>query len=64
MSEQLKECPFCGSNADFVQDFQRAAMMVRCLNRNCLANCGVFEGSREDAAKIWNTSIIEKTADA
>ena len=46
----LTACPFCGSTN--VRVFGATAIYAYCLD--CGASSGLY-GSREDAAKAWNT---------
>lgn len=61
MSEELKPCPFCGSEADFITK-GRSWWAVECLNER---NCGIFlpvdsaYTSKDYAIKAWNTRARE-----
>lgn len=57
MSEEMKDCPFCGTKAEFVKDTCEA--YVECTNEFCGAcsgNFGYHEGDqKKQAITAWNT---------
>ena len=50
MTEELKDCPFCGGEAD-----NRHEYIVECRNNACTADCSIVGDSPEEAIKAWNT---------
>jgi len=57
---ELKPCPFCGSEAYIGQSGMSLYWTVSCENHEC--RCGWknrFE-TREDAVKLWNERNYEK----
>ena len=64
MSNELTHCPFCGSEAVFVQDglgflgIPVATYEIQCTNEKCICHTpigGIRYHSKESAAKAWNT---------
>lgn len=55
MNEQLKKCPFCGSEADTAYN-ERFNYQVFCTNDSCFMNTITMYGmaTEEDAIEAWN----------
>jgi Lar family restriction alleviation protein len=51
MTKDLKPCPFCGGEADVVED--EVNNLVWCVCSTCGATGGV-EGNNQDAIEVWN----------
>ena len=63
--EELKSCPFCGSDAEIIKlpghkgykvGEWKIAMAVCCQNINCAANMGNYY-EKQDAITAWNTRV-------
>ena len=56
MTEQLKNCPFCGSVPDEPIDATRILGVWRIVHRDCctLPNFAVERSKRADAIAAWN----------
>jgi len=53
MSEQLKECPFCGVlDVDYCEDSSEGCIFVKC--NNCGAHGPTWDFSQERALYSWN----------
>lgn len=66
MSNELKPCPFCGSEADLFT-LAKSMYTVDCTNTDCLAGSGIGH-TEEEAVELWNrravdTDELEKIAD-
>lgn len=61
MSETLKPCPFCGSEAKIVH-FSQDACYVKCENYDCMAGQKVYD-TKADAIAAWNnrTAVADIT---
>jgi hypothetical protein len=57
MSEELRECPFCGSTATMRGGSDRASWII-CDNKKCSATQGL-ELSGKNAVQMWNTRHTE-----
>ncbi|MFT9070895.1 MAG: Lar family restriction alleviation protein, partial [Acetobacter orientalis] len=58
MSEELKSCPFCGSDDVAYTPFQSLVRVI-CKNSECFA-LGPFKNTKSEAATAWNTRAGEK----
>lgn len=58
MREELKPCPFCGSEARFEVDGERG--WICCSNEDCTAWDTEIFSTTDEAIKAWNTRA-EKT---
>ena len=56
MTENLKRCPFCGSEAEIIGYDDG---MYQCVCRNCESVQGGFYDFPEEAAFAWNARPIE-----
>lgn len=52
--EQLKKCPFCGSEAtwDFLNGYKTMGWSIVCIQ--CRSRCG-YHATKEEAITAWNT---------
>ena len=57
MTENLKICPFCGSEAEIIGYDDG---MYQCVCQNCKSTQGVFYDFPEEAAFAWNNRPIEE----
>lgn len=56
MNDELKPCPFCGSEAKIERYDDCSLAYVKCANSECLVEAKtVFCRSIERAIQIWNT---------
>ena len=53
MEEQLKTCPFCGSEAEIVRNGS-GSYFVRCTNRQCAAKTRLYHENETGARMSWN----------
>lgn len=53
MSEELKACPFCGSEAEMVTN-RSGDNFVRCANRQCAAKTRLYHENEAGARIAWN----------
>lgn len=56
----LKQCPFCGSDAEMVVGHGSLTInkyVVVCKNEDCSASVGIFSKSREEAIESWNRRV-------
>ena len=60
MTENLKICPFCGSEAEIIGYDDG---MYQCVCQNCKSTQGVFYDFPEEAAFAWNNRPIEDLKD-
>ena len=60
MTENLKICPFCGSEAE-ISGYDNG--MYQCVCQNCKSTQGVFYDFPEEAAFAWNNRPIEDLKD-
>ena len=60
MTENLKICPFCGSEAEII-GYDNG--MYQCVCQNCKSTQGVFYDFPEEAAFAWNNRPIEDLKD-
>ena len=60
MTENLKICPFCGSEAEIIGYDDG---MYQCVCQNCKSTQGVFYDFQEEAAFAWNNRPIEDLKD-
>ena len=60
MTENLKICPFCGSEAEIIGYDDG---MYQCVCKNCKSTQGVFYDFPEEAAFAWNNRPIEDLKD-
>ena len=60
MTENLKRCPFCGSEAEIIGYDDG---MYQCVCQNCKSTQGVFYDFPEEAAFAWNNRPIEDLKD-
>lgn len=51
---ELKECPFCGNNAELETGYN----LVQCADRNC--DCIIKRKTDEEAITAWNTRATDK----
>ena len=50
--EELKPCPFCGSEAEYYSDCEM--VKVRCSNYDCWCQLVTWFDEPEEAAEEWN----------
>ena len=60
MTENLKICPFCGSEAEIIGYDDG---MYQCVCQNCKSTQGVFYDFPAEAAFAWNNRPIEDLKD-
>lgn len=53
MEEQLKTCPFCGSEAEIVRNGS-GGYFVRCTNKQCAAKTRLYHENETGARMFWN----------
>jgi hypothetical protein len=62
VSDELKPCPFCGSNAHLQGDHK--AVKVQCANEECEAEVGCWysktDAGRAKATAVWNTRVPDR----
>ena len=65
MEEQLKTCPFCGSEAEIVRNGS-GGYFVRCTNKQCAAKTRLYHENEAGARIAWNkrSRSAEKTCHA
>ena len=51
---ELKNCPFCGSAAKFVDVDRDDYIYIMCNDEDCMADTGPHY-TKESATKAWNT---------
>ena len=70
MSNELKPCPFCGSEVQLAINglvYKRhgwKAYVIVCTNWNCICATGIGDSqfeTEEEAAKAWNRRYYEST---
>jgi hypothetical protein len=55
MPEELKPCPFCGGEAEFLNSLQTVQKVFLNHDTGCIANVVRYFSSKEDAINAWNT---------
>ena len=58
MSDKLRECPVCGSQARLIkasEDKRRQTNKIYCTNRPCISITRAAMHGEEDIIRIWNT---------
>lgn len=57
-NKKLKPCPFCGSNAVFIDEYFEEPMSIKCTE--CYADMvdGLDKG-KEALVELWNTRVSE-----
>lgn len=53
MADELKPCPFCGSDAELVRN-SSGNDFVRCTNRQCAAKTRLYHENENGACLAWN----------
>lgn len=53
MGENLKSCPFCGSEAEMVTN-RSGDNFVRCTNKQCAAKTRLYHENEAGARIAWN----------
>lgn len=61
MAKKLKDCPFCGSEAEcYIDDDWYWEYRVCCSNKNCILGDGSTFKSEEEAIAAWNRRDLEE----
>ena len=65
MTEELKPCPFCGSQPWSYDDANHStAWEVECGNTTCSAQPSVWKTTKAEAISAWNRRAGEEQRDA
>lgn len=58
MSEELKPCPFCGSEVKLTNiDPNDTYYMIECQNENCNSATCFGEAGKEEIMMMWNRRV-------
>ena len=56
MNKKLKPCPFCGGEADLINDYLYEKWYAGCHNGKCAVQPDTYiHGTPDSAIKAWNT---------